>query len=132
MNNKKVAKQGVPYLILIIMMLGILLTFNLGNRETHEISYNELISELAEDNVKSITISERTSAGVYYITGQLDDYNKNETFKTNVPLSDSVMDRILNYADKNEFKVETDTNPENNTLLVILVSGKLCFNDEVK
>ena len=122
MNNKKVAKQGFPYIILVVMMLGILLTINLGNREVHKITYNELIDELASDNVESITISEKTSSGVYYITGKLEDYEKNETFKTNVPLSDSVIERILNYADKNEFKVETETNPENNTILVVLIN----------
>jgi len=122
MNNKKVAKQGFPYVLLVIMMLGTLLIFNLGNREVHKITYDELINEMAEDNIKNITIAEKTSSGVYYITGQLEDYKDNESFKVNVPLSDSVMDRILTYADKNEFKVNTNTNPENNTVLVVLIN----------
>ncbi len=74
MNNKKVAKQGFPYILLIIMMLGTLLIFNLGNREVHKISYDELITHLSEDKVKEITIAEKTASGVYYITGTLDDY----------------------------------------------------------
>jgi len=122
MNNKKVAKQGFPYIILIIMMLGTLLIFNLGNREVHKLTYDELIKEMASDKVKNITIAEKTSSGVYYITGQLDDYNKTESFKVNVPLSDSVMERILTYAEKNEFEVNTATNPENNTFLVVLIN----------
>ena len=122
MNNKKVAKQGFPYIILIIMMLGTLLIFNLGNREIHKLTYDELIKEMASDKVKNITIAEKTSSGVYYITGQLDDYDKTESFKVNVPLSDSVMERILTYAEKNEFEVNTATNPENNTFLVVLIN----------
>ncbi len=122
MNNKKVAKQGSLYLILILMILGTLITFNYTNKEVHKISYDELISELSKDKVKNITITEKTSAGVYYITGQLEDYKKNEFFKANIPLSESVMDRILTYADKNEFEINTESNPENNSFLVIIVN----------
>ncbi len=121
-NNKKVARQGIPYLILLIMILGTIITFNLGNKEINKISYDKLMKEMANDNVKNITITEKTSAGVYYITGQLEDYKKNEYFKTNVPLSDAVVDRILTYADKNEFEVKTENNPENNSFLVILIN----------
>jgi len=122
MNNKKVAKQGFPYILLIIMMLGTLLIFNLGNREVHKISYDELITHLSEDKVKEITIAEKTASGVYYITGTLDDYKENESFKLNAPLSESVIDRILTYSDKNEFKINTSTNPENNTFLVVIIN----------
>ena len=80
MNNKKVAKQGSLYLILILMILGTLITFNYTNKEVHKISYDELISELSKDKVKNITITEKTSAGVYYITGQLEDYKKKWIF----------------------------------------------------
>ena len=122
MKNKKVAKQGFPYILLVVIMLGTLLVFNYGNREVHKLTYDQLISNMAEDKVKEITIAEKTSSGVYYITGTLEGYKENESFKLNVPLSETVMDRILSYSDKNEFKVNTNTNPENNTILVVVIN----------
>ena len=121
-NNNNVVKQSTPYLILFLVILGTLVFYNIGQTKVNKISYNELITELSKDTVTSIEITPKSNAGVYNIKGKLKDYSKNEEFKVNVPLSETVIDKVLTYADNNEFEVKTNTNPENSSIVNILVN----------
>ncbi len=122
MKKNNVTKQSMPYLVLILVILGTLVFYNIGQIKVNKLTYDELITELSKDKVNKIEVTPKSNAGVYYITGTLKDYSKNEEFRVNVPLSESVIDRILSYADNNEFEVVTNTNPENSSLVTILVN----------
>ena len=122
MKKNDVAKRSMPYLVLILVIMGAMVFYNIGQVKVNELSYDELISELSKDTVEKIEVTPKSSAGVYTVEGTLKDYGKNEIFKVNVPLSESVLDKILTYADNNEFEVETNTNPENSSLVTILVN----------
>ena len=122
MKKNNVTKQSMPYLVLILVILGTLVFYNIGQTKVNKLTYDELITELSKDKVNKIEVTPKSNAGVYYITGTLKDYSKNEEFRVNVPLSESVIDRILSYADNNEFEVITNTNPENSSLVTILVN----------
>ncbi len=122
MKKNNVTKQSMPYLVLILVILGTLVFYNIGQTKVNKLTYDELITELSKDKVNKIEVTPKSNAGVYYITGTLKDYSKNEEFRVNVPLSESVIDRILSYADNNEFEVVTNTNPENSSLVTILVN----------
>ena len=122
MKKNNVTKQTMPYIILIFVILGALLFYNIGQTKVNELTYDELMNELSKDSVKSMEVTPKSNAGVYYFTGKLKDYDKNEIFKVNVPLSEAVLDRILSYADKNEFEIETNTNPENSSIVTILIN----------
>ena len=122
MKKNNITKQTMPYLILILVIFGTLVFYNIGNTKINKLNYDELITELSKDTVKSIEVTPKSSAGVYYITGKLKDYGKNEEFKVNVPLSETVINKILSYADNNEFEVKTNTNPENSSVVTILVN----------
>jgi len=122
MKKNNVTKQSMPYVVLILVILSALVFYNLGQVKVNKLSYDELISELSKDTVKKIEVTPKSSAGVYTVEGTLKDYAKNEIFKVNVPLSESVLDKILTYADNNEFEVETNTNPENSSIVTILVN----------
>lgn len=122
MKKNNVTKQTMPYLILILVIFGTLVFYNIGNTKINKLNYDELITELSKDTVKSIEVTPKSNAGVYYITGKLKDYGKNEEFKVNVPLSETVINKILSYADNNEFEVKTNTNPENSSVVTILVN----------
>ena len=76
MKRKNNYKQFVPYVVLIVIIAVILLVFGLGNNQSHEITYNELLQYLSENKVTEITTSERKSDGVLYITGKLSDYQR--------------------------------------------------------
>ncbi len=121
-KNNNITKQTMPYIILILVIFGTLIFYNIGQIKVNKISYDELITELSKDTVKSIEVTPKSNAGVYYITGKLDSYGKNEEFRVNVPLSETVINKILSYADNNEFEVETNTNPENSSVVTILVN----------
>ena len=122
MKKNNITKQTMPYLILILVIFGTLVFYNIGNTKINKLNYDELITELSKDTVKSIEVTPKSNAGVYYITGKLKDYGKNEEFKVNVPLSETVINKILSYADNNEFEVKTNTNPENSSIVTILVN----------
>jgi len=122
MKKNNVAKQSMPYLVLILVIMGTLVFYNIGQVKVNKLSYDELISELSKDTVEKIEVTPKSNAGVYTVKGTLKDYAKNEEFKVDVPLSESVLDKILTYADNNEFEVKTNTNPENSSIVTILVN----------
>ena len=122
MKKNNVTKQTMPYLLLILVIFGTLVFYNIGQTEVKKLTYDELITELSKDTVKSIEVTPKSNAGVYNIQGKLKDYDKNEIFKVNVPLSETVLDKILSYADNNEIEVKTNTNPENSSIVTILVN----------
>ena len=81
-----------------------------------------LISELSKSSVKEITITPKNSSGVYYITGKLNTYAETESFKVNVPLAETVLERVMKYTDDSNIKVNTNANPESSSLVAVLVN----------
>ena len=122
MKRKNNYKQFVPYIVLIVIIAVILLVFGLGNNQSHEITYNELLQYLSENKVTEITTSERKSDGVLYITGKLSDYQSNEFFKVNVPNTEVTSETIAKYQQTNEFKWEVEKDPGNSAWISLLVN----------
>ena len=122
MKRKNNYKQFVPYVVLIVIIAVILLVFGLGNNQSHEITYNELLQYLSENKVTEITTSERKSDGVLYITGKLSDYQSNEFFKVNVPNTEVTSETIAKYQQTNEFKWEVEKDPGNSAWISLLVN----------
>ncbi len=122
MKRKNNYKQFVPYIVLIVIIAVILLVFGLGNNQSHEITYNELLQYLSENKVTEITTSERKSDGVLYITGKLSDYQSNEYFKVNVPNTEVTSETIAKYQQTNEFKWEVEKDPGNSAWISVLVN----------
>ena len=122
MKNKNKFKQSLPYLVLIVVIAGVFLASTFGNVKVHELTYDAFIQELSKNNVTEIVTSERNSAGIYYITGKLKGYKKNETFKVNAQLSENTVETLEKYESTNEFKWTVDKNPESSGWLVILVN----------
>jgi len=121
-KNTNTIKGLFPYIILSLVIIGTLYFFNLTKIKVNELSYNELITEMSSGEVSEITVTERTNAAVYVVEGKLKDYKETEYFKSVIPLSEKVMEKILVYADNQGFKVNTETNPENNSIISILIS----------
>lgn len=121
-NNDNKFKTMFPYLILLLVVLGTLYFFNLSKVKVNELTYGELTKEMADGKVTEITITGKSGANVYTIEGKLKGYSDTEYFKANVPLSESIMTRLLNYADEKGFEVNTKSNPENSSILNILTN----------
>ena len=122
MKNKNDFKQSMPYVFLFIIIIGTVIFFNFSRYKVNEFTYDKLISELSKNSVKEITITPKNSSGVYYITGKLEDYKDTESFKVNVPLSETVLERVMKYTDDAGIKVNTNVNPESSSVVAILIN----------
>jgi len=124
MNIKKTKKSinFMPYLLLIVVMVGSYLFLNTLGTKVHELSYTELTSELNNDKVTEIAVTPKSGAGVYLITGKLNGYSSTESFKVTVPYTDTVISSLYEIAESKGLKVETNTNPENSTWITILIN----------
>ncbi len=121
-NNKNVKKGLVPYLFMFLIMLGIFYVVNVMNNKVNNFTYNEFMTELNDGTIKSATITTRTSAGTYEVTGKLKGYKKNETFFARLPKSDEVVKKIVDVSETQNFKLEVEPDPESSTFLMVLVN----------
>ncbi len=122
MKKNTVIKTFMPYLLLFIVILCTMYLFNTLNRKTNTLNYNEFTTYLEEGQIEELTITPRSGSGVYSLTGRLVDYDSNETFELIVPLSDSVIENILNISEQQSLNVVTKGDPSNSSWLVILVN----------
>ncbi len=121
-NKKNVKKGLVPYLFMFLIMLGIFYIANIMNTEINDLTYNEFMTELNDGNIKNATITTRSSAGTYEVTGKLKGYKKNQSFFVRLPKSEEVMKKIVDAGETQEFKLEVEPDPESSTFLMLLVN----------
>ena len=77
--DKKIIKRGLlPYLFVVLAMLGIFYFANIANKKVEELSYNEFITELNSGNIAKLEITTRGNAYIHEITGQLRGSKDNE------------------------------------------------------
>ena len=123
MKKKSYTAKGFgPYVLLLVVILATLLFFNNMGSKVNEITYIEFIQSLKDEEIKSLEITPKSSAGVYELTGKLKSYEDNESFKLIAPLSDYVINDVLSNCEKQNLSVKTNTNPENSSLLNILIN----------
>ncbi len=126
MNNnldKKVIKKGLlPYLFLFIIMLGVFYGVNVFNKKVNDLTYNEFITKIDSGKVTKLNLVARGSGYVYEVSGTLKGYKDGETFEAILPLSESVMKKIVEASDEQDFKLEVSPDPESSSLLLILVN----------
>ena len=123
MNIRKSKKtmNYMPYLLLCMIVLGSYILLRTFDNNVNDLNYTELTSYLEAGEVTEISVTPKSSAGVYLITGKLKQYEKNESFQVTVPYTDTLISTLYEAADKQGLKVETNTNPENSPWLTILV-----------
>ncbi len=120
MKKKNEYKQAFPYFLLFIVLIGVVIFYNASRFKVNEFTYDQLIGELSKGTVKEIEINPKSGGGVYYITGKLKNYKETESFKVNVPLAETVLERIVKYTDEANIKVTT--NPESNEFMTFMVT----------
>ncbi len=118
-NNK--IKNTLPYLILFSVILVVFLVFQFQGNTVKNLTTGELLAELKNDNVTEMTITPKSNESIYYVEGKLEDYKKNESFKTKVIEEDVA--KISEYATLNEIaKYDTKSDPGSSTFLYIVVN----------
>ena len=121
--DKKVIKKGLlPYLLMLIIFVGVFFSFNMLNVVKHELTYDQFIDKLEKEKIEKLQIVPRGSGYVYNVVGTLDGYKDNEVFESVLPLSEEVMKKIIEASDNQEFKLTVEPDPEASSLLVILVN----------
>ena len=121
MNNKTVRRGLFPYIFLFVFIICCLLLFNTFNKTVNELTYDEFISELNNKKLTELYIVPKTRTQTYEITGKLKDYDDNESFKLNIPISDEFLTKIVEASDEQEFSLEVETDPEASEWLAIIV-----------
>ena len=125
MNNfdKKTLRKGLlPYLFLVIIMLGVFYVFNVFDKKVNELTYDEFIEKLEDGKVTELKLVASGSGYIYEVSGKLSGYEENETFTATLPLSEEVMKKIVLASDEQEFKLIVKADPSSSSLLIILVN----------
>ena len=124
MNIKKTKKSMnlMPYIVLAIVVIGSYMFLNSFSTKVNKMDYNELTKEIENNNVKELVVTPKNAAGVYILSGKLNNYGKGETFTVTIPYTDTVVSSVYELAESHDLKVQTNTNPENSTWLTIVVN----------
>ena len=120
MNKKEMRKVFIPYFVLGIIILGLLYFFNLSKIKKYDFTYDEFMARIQNNEIKEISVTPRNNAGLYEIKGRLNSYSESEIFYVDAPLSDEVIDKIVNSG--HEFKINMDADPNSNTFLALLLN----------
>ena len=112
----------IPYIVLAVILVASLFFANQNKTEVHDLSTGEFLSEISDGKVTEITVTPKSSDGVYYIEGKLEGYDKNESFKAKVTLEGDY-ERITTYVQEKNIKdYETNKDPGSNSFLYILAN----------
>lgn len=121
--NKKTAKKSIlSYTFLILFILIIFYLVNVMNQTVNYITYDEFVKNIETNNIKEIAITPKDRASVYEITGVMNDYKDDESFFVRIPLSDVVIDRVMQLGEDGNFKLNVNTDPESSTLLLFIIN----------
>ncbi|KYG58625.1 ATP-dependent zinc metalloprotease FtsH [Planococcus maritimus] len=85
----RIFRYTIFYLLIFLVIIGILGTFNNSNQPTQNISYNEFLEALNAGEIENVTI--QPDAQVYEVTGEMADYEEGESFVTNVPIENEAL-----------------------------------------
>lgn len=119
MNFETVKKTLLPYLILFVLMGLILFLINAQEGKPEILRYDTFMEKIKNEEVKKIKLIPRTRSGIYEIRGE---YVEKGEFVLNVPLSESVVSRILLLEEEYGYEIEASSDPESSTVLLFLIN----------
>ena len=77
-NNQNMKKGMFPYMLLLVIGLFLLFTYNSAGNKIQELTYNQFNKALVENNVKKVSITPSTNAYTYQIRGELKKSDKSK------------------------------------------------------
>ncbi len=122
MSKKNMKKGLLPYLFLAIIILAVFYFFSIANQKVNVLTYGEFMEVINSGTVEEITIIPNNSAYNYEIKGIVEGYAENESFYVRTALESSIMDKIIEANERNDFKITTEADPSSSSLLLILVN----------
>jgi len=121
MNKNDSMKNFLPYMILFGVVLMVFAVLNMQSVKVNELSTGELIKALQDDKVTEVKVTPKSSESIFYITGKLEDYKKNESFTAKV-VSNQLSNVILLIENNEIEEYETDPDPGESAFLYIIVN----------
>ncbi|MDN7247557.1 ATP-dependent zinc metalloprotease FtsH [Planococcus shenhongbingii] len=85
----RIFRYTIFYLLIFLVIIGILGTFNNSAQPTENIGYDEFLGALEDGTVTDVTI--QPDANVYEVTGKLTGYEEGESFVTNIPMENEAL-----------------------------------------
>jgi cell division protease FtsH len=86
----RIFRYTIFYLLIFLVIIGILGTFNNSNQPTENIGYDEFLTALTNGDIKEVTI--QPNQLVYEVTGELvEPENEGDTFVTNIPMENEAL-----------------------------------------
>ncbi len=120
-KNNNIVKSFTPYFLLIFVILITYYVFSLNNVKINELSYNEFITNLEKETVEELEITPKSKESVYLLSGKLEGYKENESFKLTVPLTDSVIEKILEESNTQQLNVIINKDPGSISWIAIVL-----------
>ncbi|MGN0967384.1 MAG: ATP-dependent zinc metalloprotease FtsH [Candidatus Coprovivens sp.] len=111
-----------PYIIIGILIIICLFALNGEEKKINDITTGELITAIKKEKIEEIVITPKSSESVYYVTGKLEGYKKNEEFSTKVIEEQMpfITEQITEHVDTEDIKYETKKDPGTNELLLVI------------
>ena len=121
--NKKTLKKGLlPYLFLLVVILGVMYFFNMSNQKINVITYDDFVNSATEGKITEIVIVPRSNAGLYEIKGKMEGYAEGESFNLKIPYSDEMMEQIIVLQKDSNFKLNATADPDSSTFLLFIIN----------
>ena len=122
MKKNEIKKNLVPYMLLLFAALFVIFSSDIFGNKINVLSYDEFEKNLNDKNITELTIVPRSEGYVYEVTGKLEGYEENESFYAKLPLSETVLKRIMEAKDAKEFKFEAQSDPASGFFFDFLVN----------
>ena len=122
MPNKKVKQGLLPYVFLLLIMLGVFYFVTIANQKINNLTYSEFMKALDSSEVTELEVKPRERASIYEVSGKLKNYGKNETFYVRLPLSEQVMKKLVTASDKYNFEFTAVADPESNSIVIFIAN----------
>jgi len=102
----RIFRYTIFYLLIFLVIIGILGTFNNSNQPTENIGYNEFLEALENGKIEEVTI--QPDAMVYEVTGKMTGYEEGQSFVTNIPLENEALTAEIDAVAKAQDGVEIE------------------------
>ncbi|WP_046173322.1 ATP-dependent zinc metalloprotease FtsH [Domibacillus indicus] len=88
----RIFRYTIFYLLVFLVIIGVVSYFSNNNAPTNDVTYNQFLNYLEQDDVAEFTI--QPERGVYEIRGQLKGAEENEMFVTYITGNDTMLNQI--------------------------------------
>lgn len=118
---KKKTNSLLPYIFLLVFIIGCMIIVNLGGTKINELNASEFMKYLNDGDITELTIITKVRSENYEVTGKIKDYKDNEKFVLYLPVSEEFMKKIVEAEETNDFKLKIEKDPETSSWLLILM-----------